>query len=114
LVGDEGALLSGGQKQRIALARALLNQPRLLILDEPTNHLDATAVLDLAAALIGSNDAPAVLVISHEPAILANAGEVYELRDGRLTPYPIPKLKLVFEPSAPSGEDQARTKSGEE
>jgi ATP-binding cassette subfamily B protein len=114
LVGDEGALLSGGQKQRIALARALLNQPRLLILDEPTNHLEATAVLDLAAGLIGSNDAPALLVISHEPAILANADEVYELRDGRLKPYPIPNLKLVSELTAPSDEGQARGNSGKE
>ena len=96
-VGDEGALLSGGQKQRIALARALMTQPRLLILDEPTNHLDASAVLDLAARLFRFGDAPAILVISHDPAILAAADEVHELREGRLRPYLAPRLKLAFE-----------------
>ena len=97
VVGDDGALLSGGQKQRMALARALMTQPRLLILDEPTNHLDTAAVLDLAANLRRSSNAPAILVISHDPAILAIADEVYELRDGRLKPYPVPSLKLVLD-----------------
>jgi ATP-binding cassette subfamily B protein len=101
LVGDDGALLSGGQKQRIALARALMTQPRLLILDEPTNHLDTSAVLDLAAALFRSSDAPAILVISHDPAILATADEVHELREGRLRPYLVPSLKLVLTAAPP-------------
>src|SRR5581483_5535495 len=85
-IGDEGVLLSGGQRQRIALARALLRQPRLLILDEPTNHLDLNAISTLMQNLRGLNPRPAILMISHDPQVAEQADEVYELRDGQLTP----------------------------
>jgi len=107
LVGDEGAFLSGGQKQRIALARALIARPRLLLLDEPTNHLDGSAVLDLATNLFRSGAAPAIMVISHDPAILAAADEIHELREGRLRPYSVPTLKLVLN-AAPSAGSRVR------
>lgn len=84
VVGERGVLLSGGQRQRIAIARALLRSPPLLILDEPTNHLDRDSVASLLENLSGLRDAPATLMVSHDPRIVALAGTVYALRDGRL------------------------------
>ena len=83
-VGDDGVLLSGGQRQRIALARALLGRPALLVLDEPTLHLDAAGTRDLMANLGELPWTPAVLLITHDPAVADLAGAVYTLDGGRL------------------------------
>ena len=81
----DGLTLSGGQRQRIALARALIGRPRLLILDEPTNHIDAQLFEMLLDRLVTLDDAPAVLLISHHPAIDMWADDVYRIQDGFLT-----------------------------
>jgi ABC-type bacteriocin/lantibiotic exporter with double-glycine peptidase domain len=83
-VGDEGATLSGGQRQRIAIARALLRRQPLLILDEPTNHLESAAVRQFMRNLKSLDYAPAILLISHDPAVVREADNVYVLREGRL------------------------------
>jgi ABC-type multidrug transport system fused ATPase/permease subunit len=84
VVGDNGVLLSGGERQRIALARALIARPQLLIMDEPTNHLDAAAVAALLPALRAQDQAPTILIMSHERALIAGADHLFELADGRL------------------------------
>jgi ABC-type bacteriocin/lantibiotic exporter with double-glycine peptidase domain len=83
LVGDSGVRLSGGQQQRIALTRALLRRPRLLILDEPTNHLDGVSMARLLENLRRLPDAPAVLLISHDPEVVRCADMVYSICDGK-------------------------------
>lgn len=83
-VGEDGKLLSGGQRQRIALARALLREPALLILDEPTNHLDDVSIGHLMENLKTLVLRPAVVLISHDLNLTAQADFVYELRDGTL------------------------------
>jgi ABC-type bacteriocin/lantibiotic exporter with double-glycine peptidase domain len=82
-VGSEGALLSGGQRQRVAIARALVRCPALLVLDEPTTSLDHEAVERLLDDLRHLSGSPAVLVISHNPAVVRAADRVYMLRAGR-------------------------------
>jgi ATP-binding cassette subfamily B protein len=81
-VGDDGELLSGGERQRVALARALVRRPRLLVLDEPSSNLDDAAVTALLRNLAELPWSPAVLVITHDPAVSAAADRVVELRDG--------------------------------
>ena len=79
------ATLSGGQQQRAAIARALANDPPLLLADEPTGNLDSTtaeAVLELFAGL--NADGQTIVVVTHERDIRSIVGREVTLRDGRL------------------------------
>jgi ABC-type lipoprotein export system ATPase subunit len=77
--------LSGGQQQRIAVARALANDPPVLIADEPTGNLDshtAHAVFDMLASL--TERGKTVVYVTHDRELAARAGAGIELLDGRL------------------------------
>jgi putative ABC transport system ATP-binding protein len=77
--------LSGGQQQRAAIARALANDPPLIVADEPTGNLDsqtAEAVLDLLAAQ--SRAGKTVLMVTHERDVTRVADRVVTLSDGRI------------------------------
>ena len=79
------ATLSGGQQQRAAIARALANDPPLLLADEPTGNLDsatAEAVLELFADL--NADGRTIVVVTHERDIRAIVGREVTLVDGRV------------------------------
>ncbi len=78
--------LSGGEQQRVAVARALINQPKLILADEPTGNLDEAneqTVLALLQDLHASGHT--ILVVTHSPAIGRMAGRRIELAHGRLT-----------------------------
>ncbi|MEX2970779.1 ABC transporter ATP-binding protein [Streptomyces sp. C184] len=86
LAGRRPHQLSGGQRQRINIARALMNEPAVLLVDEPTSALDherGAAVLDLLVTLTRQR-ATATVLVTHDPAHLGLADEVAEVRDGRL------------------------------
>lgn len=77
--------LSGGQLQRAAIARALLNQPALLLADEPTGNLDsksATDVLELLAELHANGQT--MVLVTHDPNIAAKAQRTIHLKDGKV------------------------------
>ncbi|MBL0217279.1 MAG: ABC transporter ATP-binding protein [Myxococcales bacterium] len=76
--------LSIGEAQRVAVARALINRPRLVLADEPTGSLDAEST-EAVLALLLANDGPAVLVVTHDPEVAARAGRTLHMRDGKLT-----------------------------
>lgn len=80
--------LSGGQRQRVNIARALANEPAVLLVDEPTSALDrerGEAVVSLLATLARERGA-ATLLVTHDPAHLAHATRTVTVRDGRLAP----------------------------
>ena len=79
--------LSGGEQQRFAIARALVNDPSVLLADEPTGNLDAEAGAEVLGLLRGGADeGRAVLMVTHEPGATAMADRVLRLEDGRLVP----------------------------
>ncbi|MFF5262303.1 ABC transporter ATP-binding protein [Actinomadura viridis] len=80
------AELSGGQRQRAAVARALVNDPRLLLADEPTGNLDsaaATDVLRLFAALRA--EGRTLVIVTHDSRVAGTADRLITMRDGAFT-----------------------------
>ncbi len=77
--------LSGGQQQRLAIARAMANDPVLLVADEPTGSLDsvtASAVIDLFADLVGQGRT--ILLVTHDKDIARRGSRVIRLADGEI------------------------------
>jgi putative ABC transport system ATP-binding protein len=79
--------LSAGEKQRVAMARALVNDPPLLLADEPTANLDSTSGRTVLAILreIASREGRGVLVVTHDVRLIDSGDRVLELVDGRLS-----------------------------
>ncbi|WP_318212622.1 MULTISPECIES: ABC transporter ATP-binding protein [unclassified Streptomyces] len=87
LAGRRPHQLSGGQRQRVNIARALMNEPAVLLVDEPTSALDherGAAVVELLAGLTVGRGTATVLV-THDRTHVARAGRVVEVRDGRVS-----------------------------
>jgi ABC-type lipoprotein export system ATPase subunit len=77
--------LSGGEQQRFAIARALVNDPAVLLADEPTGNLDVQAGAEVLRLLrAGADDGRAVVMVTHEAAAANIADRVLTLRDGLL------------------------------
>ena len=87
-LGPQGIALSAGQRQRIALARALYNNPFLVILDEPNSNLDAEGETALSEAILGVRARGGiVVVIAHRPSALAAVDMVGVIQNGKLAAF---------------------------
>ncbi len=97
--------LSGGQQQRVAIARSLINQPRVILADEPTGNLDSQSEKEIMSILQKLNsDGITVIIVTHEEEIGAQAKRRIRMRDGvvqsdeRLGPKAAKLPKTIAEP----------------
>ena len=84
VLGVVGANISGGQKQRIAIARAILNNPPILILDESTANLDPKSETEILDRLLNHRQGKTTILISHRPQVINRADWIVMLDRGRL------------------------------
>jgi len=77
--------ISGGQRQRVSIARALINNPKIIFADEPTGNLDSVNSLNVFELLkTFSNKGTTIVVATHDRNLAAIADIIYEVKDGKL------------------------------
>lgn len=79
--------MSGGQQQRTAIARALMNQPKIILADEPTGNLDSESSENIYSIFrdINSEFKTTFIIITHDQRIAKKADRIVEVKDGRIT-----------------------------
>lgn len=83
-VGEHGQLLSGGQRQSVAIARAMINDPPLLLLDEPTGALDHSSEEALKQRLEKYSVGKTMLIITHRTSLLSLADRIIVIDSGKI------------------------------
>jgi ABC-type multidrug transport system fused ATPase/permease subunit len=85
-IGERGVRLSGGQRQRIGIARALYNDPAVLVLDEATSALDNETESDVMKAVNSLQGAKTLIIVAHRLTTVAHCDVLYRLDGGRVSP----------------------------
>jgi len=94
--------LSGGERQRLAIARALANNPSIILADEPTGNLDSAAVDRLLTLFRGVRDEHQVTILlaTHDTHVASTADRLVHMRDGRIVESPQSQSQTTTVPSA--------------
>jgi putative ABC transport system ATP-binding protein len=81
------SLLSGGEQQRVAIARSLINDPKIILADEPTGNLDSKTGEEIMTLLknLNQKQGKTIILITHSEYVKKFADQVLEIRDGKLT-----------------------------
>ena len=93
-VGERGVRLSGGQRQRIGIARALYNDPSVLVLDEATSALDNETESEVMNAVESLQGSRTILIIAHRLSTIKNCDYIYKLENGKVISDGDPNLVL--------------------
>ena len=83
-VGPNAKQISGGQAQRLAIARALYQNPNLLIFDEATNSLDEKTENEIMNNIYNLKKNKTIIIISHKESLLENCDKIFKIEEGKL------------------------------
>jgi len=99
-IGDSGAFLSGGQRQLIALARAIYNDPKVVILDEPNSNLDEASNQNLIRVINAlKSKGSTIIIVTHRPQILEHIEYLMILMEGQIFKFgPTPEVLKELQP----------------
>ena len=84
MIGEKGARLSGGQKQRIGIARAMYNNPEILIFDEATSSLDIETESKIISEINSFKRKKTVIIVSHNKEILENCDYIFNIESKKI------------------------------